>query len=207
VGMYARLQTTRNVPTGPDAEAMRTQVMEMISGHPGFAGLFLLEQVGIGFGAMVTLWQTRQDAVLASERSAARGPRPVTLHSDDVYEVEEDWPGIAAGERPEVATLLYFDGPLSAARLEAARWSGRERVLPAVRDLPGRVRSLVLFDAEEAKVALVTLATSMPALERIGQAVMNTELLPGEDPALLPGPDRFEVCRVVGYATEHAPSS
>jgi len=206
--MYARLQTTRNVPTGPDAEAMRAQVVEMISGHPGFAGMFLLEQVGIGWGAMVTLWHTREDAVLASERSAAtRGPRPVPLHSDDVYEVEEDWPGIAAGERPEVATLLYFDGPLSAARLEAARWSGRERILPAVRDLPGRVRSLVLFDPEAAKATLVTLATSMPALEEIGQVVMATDLLPGEDPALLTGPDRFEVCRVVGYATERAPTA
>jgi hypothetical protein len=187
--MYARLQTTRNIPSGPDIEAVRAQVVE---GHPGFAGLFHLEQVGIGWGAMVTLWHTRQDA--------ARGPRPVTLHSDDVYEVEEDWLGVAAAERPEGATLLYFDGPLSAARLEAARWSGRERILPAIRDLPGRVRSLVLFDPEEAKVALVTLATSMPALEAIGQAVMTTEILPGEDPALLTGPDRFEVCRVVGYA-------
>jgi hypothetical protein len=179
--MYARLQTTRNVPDVFDAE-----------GHPGSAGLFLLEQIGIGWSATMTLWHTRQDAV--------RERRPIASHSDDVYEVEEDWPGVAAGERPEVATLLYFDGPLSAARLEAARWSGRERILPAVRDLPGRVRSLVLFDPAEAKVALVTLATSMPALEGIGQAVRNTELLPGEDPALLPGPDRFEVCRVVGYA-------
>ncbi len=203
--MYARLQTTRNVPSGPDAEAMRAQVTEMISGHPGFAGLILLEQLGIGWGAMVTLWQTRQDAVLASERSAARGPRPVTLHTDDVYEVEEDWPGVAAGERPEAATALYFDGPLSAARLEAARWSSRRRILPATRDLPGRVRTLVLFDPEEVKVAIVTLATSMPALEAIGQAVMSTELLPDEDPALLTGPDRFAVCRVVGYAAERSP--
>lgn len=206
--MYARLQTTRDVPSGPDTEALRTQVTEMISGHPGFAGMFLMEQLGIGWGAMVTLWQTRQDAVLASERSAAaRGPRPVTLHSDDVYEVEEDWPGVAAGERPEAATVIYFDGPLSAARLEAARWSSRERILPATRDLPGRVRTLVLFDPDEAKAAIVTLATSMPALEAIGQAVMSTELLPGEDPALLTGPDRFEICRVVGYAAERLPTA
>ncbi|BCB80912.1 hypothetical protein GCM10022251_79580 [Phytohabitans flavus] len=204
--MYARLQTTRDVLNGPDTEALRAQVTEMISGHPGFAGLFLLEQLGIGWGAMVTLWQTRQDAVLASERSAARGPRPITLHSDDIYEVEEDWPGLAAGERPEAATLLYFDGPLSAARIEAARFASRERILPATRDLPGRVRTLVLFDPEEAKSAVVTLAATMPALEAIGQAAMGTELLPGEDPALLTGPDRFEVCRVVGYVTEPAPA-
>lgn len=184
---------------------MRARMVEMISGHPGFAGLYLLEQLGTGWPAMVTLWRTREDAVLAAERSeAARGPRPVTLHSDDVYEVEEDWPGLAAGERPEAATVVYFDGPLSPARVVAARRGGRERILPAIRDLPGRVRTLVLWDPDEAKSAVVTLATSMSELEAIGQAVQATDLLPGEDPALLTGPDRVEICRVVA---SRSPSS
>lgn len=204
--MYARLQTTRSVPGGTDPEAMRARMVEMISGHPGFAGLYLLEQFGIGWPTMVTLWQTREDAVLASERSeAARGPRPVTLHSDAIYEVEEDWPGVAAGERPEVAAVVYFDGPLSPARVAAARRGGKERILPALRDLPGRVRTLVLWDPDEAKMAVVTLAASMPELEAIGQAIQSTELLPGEEPALLTGPDRAEICRVVAYAAARTP--
>ena len=36
-------------------------------------------------------------------------------------------------------------------------------------------------------------------LDAIARAVMSTELLPGEDPALLPGPDRIEIHHVIGY--------
>ena len=44
-----------------------------------------------------------------------------------------------------------------------------------------------------------TLATSVAALDAITQAVMATGLLPGEDAALLPGPDRIQTHQVTGY--------
>ena len=48
---------------------------------------------------------------------------------------------------------------------------------------------------------VITLATSVDTLDAAQQAVMATELTPGEDPALLPGPDRVEIHRVTGHAT------
>jgi hypothetical protein len=46
---------------------------------------------------------------------------------------------------------------------------------------------------------VIILATSVQSLDAIARAVMSTELLPGEDPALLPGPDRIEIHHVTGY--------
>jgi hypothetical protein len=40
----------------------------------------------------------------------------------------------------------------------------------------------------------------MDALEKVGRTVMSTKLLPGEDQALLPRPDRIEFHRVASYA-------
>jgi hypothetical protein len=45
------------------------------------------------------------------------------------------------------------------------------------------------------------LATSLEALEAGGVAVNSTALLPDEDPALLTGPDRFVVHRVLKTVT------
>ena len=44
-----------------------------------------------------------------------------------------------------------------------------------------------------------TLATSMAALDGVTRTVMATELLPGEDAALLPGPARDQPYQVTGY--------
>ena len=44
---------------------------------------------------------------------------------------------------------------------------------------------------------VVILAESMDAFDAAAQAIMSTELLPGEDPALLAGPDRISFYRLV----------
>jgi hypothetical protein len=43
---------------------------------------------------------------------------------------------------------------------------------------------------------VVILAESMDAFDAAAQAIMTTELLPGEDPALLTGPDRISLYRL-----------
>ena len=43
---------------------------------------------------------------------------------------------------------------------------------------------------------MINIVKTEAALRRAQQVVMSTELLPGEDAALLPGPDRVEVYRV-----------
>lgn len=170
--MYARLRTTRTSPEIPDIET-----------HPGFAGRYVLEQLGTGWGTVLTLWQ-----------------RPSMEPADDMYEVEDDIAGMAAGEPPQAAAAVYFDGPLSPARVAAARYGFQERIRPVLEKVPGLVRIVLLWHPQEAKAASFSLATSLEAVEEGGRAVNSTELLPGEDPALLTGPDRFEIHRVV--ATE-----
>ena len=44
---------------------------------------------------------------------------------------------------------------------------------------------------------VVILAESMDTFDAAQQAIMSTELLPGEDPALLTGPDRISFYRLV----------
>ena len=44
---------------------------------------------------------------------------------------------------------------------------------------------------------VVILAESMEAFDAAQQAIMSTELLPGEDPVLLTGPDRISFYRLV----------
>jgi len=194
--MFARLQT---VATRPTDEGLVPMIADLVSGHPGFAGLALLAGDD-GGGGLVSLWLTREDAELASERSVAiRGPRPFELTRDEIYEVDADEPGSAAGEEPAVVFLGEFDGPLSPARVEAARFAGNQRLAPVLRTVPGLVRMLVLWNPTERRMAVLHLATSTAALEAVSEAVMSTKLLPGEDPALLPGPDRITLLRVAAY--------
>ena len=197
--MFARLQTATSRPVTDDQDQLVQQVGGMISQHPGFAGLAMLEH-NDGAGTMVTLWHTREDAELASERSqAARGPRPFTLVSDDIYEVDDDVTGAAAGERAEAAFMGYFDGPLSPARIAAARRGGRDRIRPALQQVPGLIRTLVLWHPTESKMAVVHLVTSADGLQGVAAAINSTPLLPDEDPSLLTGPDRLGTHRVLSY--------
>jgi hypothetical protein len=194
--MFARLQTVAARSTDEELVPM---IADMVSGHPGFAGLALLAGDD-GGGGLVSLWLTREDAELASERSVAiRGPRPFELSRDEIYEVDADEPGSAAGEEPAVAFLGEFDGPLSPARVDAARFAGTQRLAPVLRAIPGLVRMLVLWHPTERRMAVLHLATSIAALEAVSEAVTSTKLLPGEDPALLPGPDRITRLRVAAY--------
>jgi len=197
--MFARLQSVAARPRTDNEDQLVHQVTGMISAHPGFAGLAMLEDAD-GAGTMLTLWHTREDAELASERSrAARGARPFTLLSDDVYEVDDDLTGSASAQPAEAAFVGYFDGPLSPARVAAARRGGRDRVRPVLQQVPSLIRTLVLWHPTDSKMAVVHLVTSVDGLQDVTNAIRSTELLPDEDPALLTGPDRVHTHRVLAY--------
>ncbi|MFC4071628.1 hypothetical protein [Actinoplanes subglobosus] len=186
---YARIQTTDNRPSGSFG------LTEVISGHPGFAGLFLLSEPSGQAGVLLTLWKSREDAELASERTrTAAGPRPITLTSDTVYEIEDDLPGRGTAT---AALVGWFDGPLSPARIAAARRRGREVIHPALGPLPGRVRSLVLWQPAEQSFVVVHLASSAAVLDAIGDTVRSLPVAEDEDLALLTGPDRMVKYQVV----------
>jgi hypothetical protein len=98
------------------------------------------------------------------------------------------------------AQLNYFDGPRSPELVAASDFGGRERIWPAILADPvtreGHVATYVLRQDDGGEIAVV-IVKSLAALERGREVIMNTELLPSEDPALLPGPDRMEVFEVV----------
>ncbi|MEU0562019.1 hypothetical protein [Dactylosporangium sp. NPDC006015] len=91
--------------------------------------------------------------------------------------------------------VVAFDGPRTA-QWAAAEERAATRLWPAVRDVPGIVWTVRLRAAGNA-VTIVTLAGSADAIDAAVRAVMSTPLLPGEDPALLTGPDRIGVYHLV----------
>jgi hypothetical protein len=103
------------------------------------------------------------------------------------------------------AQLTYFDGPRTAQQLAAADFAATERILPAVSKLGHSLRVYLLRRSDGSEV-VVSIADSEQALLDAQKAIMGTGLLPGEDPALLPGPDRVELYPVIG-ARDITPAS
>ena len=95
------------------------------------------------------------------------------------------------------AQLTYFDGPRTPQQLAAAEFAARERILPAVRKL-GHSFRVYLMRRQDGSEVVVSIADSEQALLDAQKAIMGTGLLPSEDPALLPGPDRIELYPVSG---------
>ena len=94
------------------------------------------------------------------------------------------------------AQLTYFDGPRSPEQLAAHDFAARERIVPVISELGHSYRVYVLRRDDGSQI-VVSIADSEQALLDAQKAIMSTELLPGEDPALLPGPDRIELYPVI----------
>jgi hypothetical protein len=94
------------------------------------------------------------------------------------------------------AQLTYFDGPRTPQQLAAADFAARERIAPAVSKL-GHSFRVYLLRRHDGSEVVVSIADSEQALLDAQKAIMGTGLLPGEDPALLPGPDRIELYPVI----------
>jgi hypothetical protein len=90
------------------------------------------------------------------------------------------------------AQLTYFDGPRGPEQLAAADFAARQRIAPAALSVPGNIATYVLRRADGAEV-VVSIAESEQVLIDTQKAIMSTQLLPGEDAALLPGADRVEI--------------
>lgn len=89
--------------------------------------------------------------------------------------------------------IMQFDGPRSDAVVQAARYAGQERIAPLITahpDLRDRLLGGLRAVGPDGAECVVVLARDEAALDRLGEVVMTSELLPGEDPALLAGPDR-----------------
>jgi hypothetical protein len=103
------------------------------------------------------------------------------------------------------AQAIYFDGPRSAELTAASDRAGRERITPTVlgdsQVAADHVATYVLRQPDGGTV-VVAISRSEEMIDRANELIMSSELLPGEDPALLPAPDRVERYQVV-HAIEH----
>ena len=154
-----------------------TQQLDQIAAMPGYQSGYRLERIGDG-----------RTCTLAFFSAGSRPGR---------YQVQADVPGEAAGRAGHAVAIGYFDGPLSAARLAAGRFGYEARIAPALAGVPGLVRTLQLWQPTAAALCVVHVGVDLQALEAVGRTVNGTTLLPEEDPALLTGPDRFEIHRVL----------
>lgn len=131
------------------------------------------------------------------------GPSTLTLRltpdrpaDPAAFEVRDDR-GLAEPDAvAAVAQFLTFTGPISEAVERAAERAARERIGPAMAGYPGGVRLLSLWQPELRREVVITLATSLESLEEGGRRIAVLPLLPGEDVALLAGPDHVELFRV-----------
>jgi len=116
------------------------------------------------------------------------------------YLLASDRSGGSRDEEPKVAALLTFDGPVSEPIRAAAEKAGTERIGPRMATHEGSVRSLGMWQPERRVLRVLLLSTSIEALEDAQRVIMSMELLPDEDPALLPGPDHVDLYRVFATA-------
>ena len=103
------------------------------------------------------------------------------------------------------AQVMYFDGPRSDELVAAAERAGRERLTPTLlRDEQARGKHVATYvlRAPDGGEIVIAIMDSAAGLDRVGELMSTSELLPGEDEALLPGPDRTERYTVI-HAIEH----
>lgn len=144
--------------------------------QPGYLGGVVARSVATNRALVLSLWTTAD-------------------HAGEVYAVTDLHTGTAVGQPPARLSCLFFDGPRGAAQVAADDRSNRERIVPAIIAVPGLIVGLTMRAADGAFV-IAALATDQAVFEEIAQRSMATGLLPGEDPALLRGPERFEDGRV-----------
>jgi len=164
-----------------------------MAGQPGLLGSLTFRQLAGAAGVCLTLWETEVGATAYLGRRAGLVALP-----GEVYHVTAAEDGPASAQAPVWARLMYFDGPRAPEQAAAADRAGRQRIWPAISGLSGLVGAYVLHGRDFGAL-IITLATSVETLDAAERAAMSTELLPGEDPALLPGPDRIEIHHVTGY--------
>ena len=193
--MYARLQKIIKLPFTRGQEPAQ-HMLDTLKAQPGFAGAAILRSLTTPGGAICSLWETKQ---YAEQSTGGRHPEP-DAH-DQVYAVREVYERASAGQQPTIAQLVWFDGPRSEAQA-AADDLAAHRISPVATQVEGGVETWALRGEGLSKVILA-LCTDVDVLGRTADAIAATDLLPGEDPALVPVPDRAELYRVTAFEGAH----
>jgi hypothetical protein len=111
------------------------------------------------------------------------------------YHVIENRPGRGAGPATYMQ-VVEFSGPRTEEWVAAEQRAATDRLGPVTMSIDGVV-SVTRMRAADNGYIVVVLAESMDVFDVASQAIMSTELLPGEDPELLGGPDRVGFYRLV----------
>ena len=104
------------------------------------------------------------------------------------------------------AQLTMFDGPRSPELLAAAERAENERIRPLLDSNPEIRDDLVAvyhLRQPDGGQAILAICRTEATLDKMIELIMTSELLPGEDPDLLPGPsraERYEVAEVTQEA-------
>ena len=196
--MYAHIEQVSGQPGAGTGGRDAADVTAGVAAQHGLLGCINLQQLAGPATVRLTLWDAENDAT-GFMATRARSGTPAGA----IYKVGEYEQGPAAAQVATHARLLYFDCPRTPEQVAAADFGGRQRIWPAIRELSGLV-SVYLLRGHDLGWIVVTLATSVDTLDTAQRTVMTTDLLPGEDRALLPGPDRIEIHNVTGYQVQTA---
>ncbi len=162
----------------PEAHPVKTGWVEEALASAHAAGTFLGALVGRplapGNGIMLAAW---------SEGGPGR------------YSVIETRPGRGTGPATYMQ-VVEFSGPRTEEWVAAEQRAADGRLGPATEGIGGIV-SVTRLRAEDNAYLVIVLSENMEAFDVAAQAIMSTELLPGEDPELVAGPDRITFYRLV----------
>jgi hypothetical protein len=111
------------------------------------------------------------------------------------YHVIETRAGRSAGPATYMQVVEFF-GPRTQKWAAAEQRASTDRIGPTALGIDGIVTVMRLRGADNAYLVVI-LAESIDAFDAATQGILSTELLPGEDPALLTGPDRISFYRLV----------
>ena len=169
------------------------EAMAQVERQPGLISAYVMRPMDQQQPLLVTVWQTADGADLAA----------VTVGGMD-FANGEFVGADTVHERPAYGQIVYFDRPRPQVEADAIDRANRNRIGPAVRSIPGNLGAFVGRNTDGSFV-VVALTSSLQAVEDSQRAIMSTELLPGEDPADLAGPDRMHLAWVLAASSRTAP--
>lgn len=153
--------------------------------HSGLVSAYVLRPMDTQQTVLVSVWESLDRANRAPVTAGGRDYASASLEG-----------ATSLDERPAYGQVVYFDGPRPQSQADAIDRANRDRIAPAVRDIPGNLGAFAGRNPDGSSV-VVALTTSLQAIEDSQTAIMSTHLLPGEDPALLTGPDSIQLCWVL----------
>ncbi|MCK9876729.1 hypothetical protein MXD59_13230 [Frankia sp. Ag45/Mut15] len=143
-------------------------------------------------GLLITIW----DGDGAGSTAAVEVGAGLRIGAGRRYRITAGGSGLEVAGPPRYVQFTEFAGPHDQSWVDAFTDSGRRRIWPAMRPVPGIVACLTAVAADGAALAL-PLAESVESLEEALRRTMAASLLPDEDPALLTGPDHVDTHRLL----------